>query len=294
MDRTIKCINEDGIEVVFGSEFRPFLLEDCEGIYTVQNNVATSENTMTDGSTYQGSTTKMRNIVLTLRDAPGSDHQANRTLLYNLFKPKSPGTFVYLENKRAESRSIRYYVESIDIESELRARRATISLLCPDPFFMAPSDITVTMAGWEACFEFPHEFPPEGEEFEARVEEKMKTIENASAADNVGITVTISAAGPVVNPSIYHVEQGESITVGTSGKPLEMTLGDQVVITTATNDKHVYLIRKGFRTEINEYLSEESEFIQLEHGTNTIGYSAESGENHITVEVSYRYRYQGV
>ena len=31
MDRTIKCINEDGIEVVFGSEFRPFLLEDCEG-----------------------------------------------------------------------------------------------------------------------------------------------------------------------------------------------------------------------------------------------------------------------
>lgn len=166
------------MEVSFSDTFSPFLLEDCDGIYTVKNTVTTSENTMTDGSTYQGSTTQMRNIVLTLRDHPKADHQENRSLLYNLFKPKSPGTLVYLENDKAESRSIEYYVESIDIDGANRARQATISLLCPDPFFVAPSDITVTMAGWISYFEFAHEFPPEGEEFEARVEEKLKTIDN--------------------------------------------------------------------------------------------------------------------
>ena len=294
MARFIVCKNEDGMEVRFGNKFGPFLLEDCDGIYSVRNKVATSENTMIDGATYQGSVTQMRNIVLTLRDRPQSDHQANRALLYNLFKPKSPGTFVYLESDDAESRSIEYYVESVDIDAKMRARRATVSLLCPDPFFVAPSDITVIMAGWVPCFEFPHEFPPEGEEFCYRVEEKLKTIENTSAADNIGMTIKISAAGEVVNPSIHHVEQGEHITVGKTGRPLELTRGDTVTITTGINNKHVYLTREGVEEEINEYLSEDSEFIQLGRGINTIGYSAESGEAFMTVEISYRYRYLGV
>ena len=294
MKRKIICTNEDGMELVFSSTFSPFLLESCDGIYSVQNNVTSSENTMTDGSTYQGSVTQMRNIVLTLRDRPDADHQANRMILYNLFKPKAAGVFTYLENEAAESRSIDYYVESVDIDSENRARRATVSLLCPTPFFRGPSDLTVTMAGWKAQWEFPHEFQAVGEEFGTRIEEKLKTIDNTSAADNIGITVVITASGPVVNPSIYHVEEGESITVGTSAKKMEMAAGDKIVITTETNNKHAYLIRGGVQKEVNEYLTEDSEFIQLQHGSNTLGYLAESGDDYMTVEVSYRYRYLGV
>lgn len=292
MARQIICTNEDGMSVAFGNTFNPWLLSDCEGVYLVQNNVTMSENTMTDGATYQGSTTMKRNIVLTLRDRPESNHQENRSLLYNLFKPKSLGTLTYIEN--GESRSIEYIVESIDPEGVMRSRMATVSLLCPDPFFVGPSDITVTMAGWDAYWEFPHEFLSGGEEFGARVNEKLKTIDNTSAADNIGIIITITAAGPITNPSIYHVELAESITIGTEGKPLEMVAGDKVRITTGTNNKHVYLIHSGVETEINEYLSEDSEFIQLMHGSNTLGYSAESGEDYMTVAVAYRYRYLGV
>lgn len=281
------------MEVRFSDTFRPWLLEDCDGIYTVKNSVTISENTMTDGGTYQGSITQVRNIVLTLRDHPLANHQENRTLLYNLFKPKSFGTLIYLEHDGAESRSIEYQVETIDTDGVNRARQATVSLLCPDPFFVAPSDTIVTMAGWVSYFEFPHEFPLGGEEFEARVEEKLKTIENTSAADNIGMTIVIKAAGAVTNPAIYHVEQGEQIEVGTRARPLEMVAGDEVTITTGTNNKHVYLTHGGSRREINEYLSEASEFIQLSHGINTIGYSAESGETYMTVEISYRYRYLG-
>lgn len=292
MARKITCTNEDSVRVVFTDQFNPWLLENCEGIYESKNNVSTSENTMTDGNTLQGSTAQMRNIILTLRDRPEADHQANRSLLYSLFKPKSDGTFLYEEN--GISRQITYQVESVEIDSVKRSRRATISLLCPDPFFVDLKDISVQMAGWVSGFEFQHLFLPEGEEFGYRVGERLKTIANESAADHIGITITIEASGPASNPAITHVEQGESIEVGTSGNPLELQTGDKLIITTHTNNKHVYLERSGSREEINEYLSEDSEFLQLMHGANTFGYSADSGENYLTVTISFRYRYLGV
>ena len=290
--RRITCLNEDNISCTFTSGFDPWLLENCEGIYETQNDVRTSENTMTDGSTFQSSQTKMRNIVLTLRDRPESDHQANRKLLYNLFKPKSAGVFTYEEDSTI--RQIEYYVESVTIDSVPRSRRATVSLLCPDPFFTEPEELSVQMAGWVGAFEFEHEFSSAGEEFGYRVSSRLNAIENESAADYIGITVVIEAMGPASSPTITHVEQGESISIGTASNPLSLETGDKVIITTHTNNKHVYLVHSGEQTEINEYLSEDSEFIQLMRGTNTIGYSALSGENYLSVTISYRYRYLGV
>lgn len=292
MARKISCVNENGVQLDFTDAFTPWLLENCEGIYEVRNNVATSENTMTDGSTYQGSSTEMRNIVLTLRDLPEADHAANRRFLYSLFKAKSPGVFTYYEGET--EKRIDYYVESVEIDSVPRSRRATVSLLCPDPFFVDLDDISVQMAGWVANFQWQHEFSAQGEEFGYRTAEYMKTIENESAADHIGLTITIEAFGPAQNPSITHVEQGESIEIGTESQPLNLVSGDKVIITTHTNNKHAYLVRDGVKTDINEYLSEDSEFLQIMSGDNTFGYSAASGDSYLSVTISFRYRYTGV
>lgn len=292
MAREIICKNEDNIRVVFTDEFAPWLLENCEGIYETRNNVFTSANTMTDGSTYQGSVAQMRNIILTLRDRPEADHQANRTLLYALFKPKADGLFIYRES--GVERQITYKVESVEIDTKKRSRKATVSLLCPDPYFVDLQDISVEMSGWVSDFEFQHLFLSEGEEFGHRVSERLKTIQNDNAADNIGLTITITAAGQVINPSVSLVEQGESIEIGTYGNPLTLQAGDKLIITTHINNKHVYLERDGSRQEINEYLSEDSEFLQLMHGQNTFGYSADSGESYMTVAISFKYRYPGV
>lgn len=290
MKRTITCTNDNGMSVTFGSEFAPYLLVNCDGIYETHNKVTTSDNTMIDGATYQGSVTQKRNIVLTLVDK--ANHKQNRYQLYQLFKPKSKGTFTYNEDN--DIKSIDYYVESIDIESTGNARTSTVSLVCPDPFFEAPSDITVTMAGWQSNFEFIHEFFSYGEEIGSRIEERLKTIDNDTGAEGVGLTISIKAMGSISNPSITHVESGEFIKVGTTAHPLNMVSGDEVLITTGTNNKHVYFIRSGTKTEINEYLDEESDFIQLQSGTNTIGYGADSGVVHMTVSLTYRYKYLGV
>jgi len=290
--RKITCTNEDNIQIILTDQFQPWMLAMCDGIYEINNNVSTSENTMTDGNTLQGSTARMRNIVLTLRDHPLGDHQENRSLLYRVFKAKKTGRFDYEE--QGNIKSINYTVESVSISSEERSRIATVSLLCPDPFFTSPQDITVVMAGWVGDFEWQHEFPAAGEEFGHKVTEKLKTIENEEPVDGIGMTITIEAAGPVSNVSLTHVEQGISMEIGTTENPLDLITGDKIIITTHTNNKHVYLEQDGVRTEINGYLSEDSEFIQLMTGSNTLGYEAESGEDYLSVSISYRYRFVGV
>ena len=291
MSKKIVCKNEDNVEIEFSYEDdAEFFLISCDGIYSVSNNVVTSENTMTDGSTYQGSRTKQRNIVITAEF--DSDYQSRRDFLYKIFKPKSPGTFYYTEN--AEQREIEYRVEGIEIDEAGVCRNAVISLICPDPFFKDPADTTVTMAGWEPCFEFVHEFTSELEEFGVRIAELVKTVENDSAADYIGIEVIMEALGAVRNPVLYHMQQDIHIQIGTDDYPFDMEPGDVVRITTGTNEKNVYLIKGGEETKINEYLDEESEFIQLVHGSNTFIYDAASGVDYLNVTIKYRFRYLGV
>jgi hypothetical protein len=279
------CKNEDNVQVVFNYDFAPFFLVSCDGIMSVYNNVATSENTMIDGSTYQGSTTKERYIVITAQMC--DNYKENREMLYRAFKPKSTGAFTYIEDD--EQRTIDYKVESVEIAEVGVVRNIIISLKCPDPFFKALEDSIVEMAAWDNLFEFEHEFIEEGEALADRVAEIIKEIPNESAAANIGITITFVAEGPVTNPAIYHVESGDYVKVN-----IALNAGDSIIITTETNNKNVYLIRDGVKTEINERLDEDSEFMQLSHGMNTLKYDADSGIDYLNVKISYRFRYLGV
>ena len=290
-DRKIVCKNADDVEVTFNyDDENGFFLESVDGVMSVTNKVTTSENTTVDGSTYQGSTTKQRNIVITAHIS--KNHLYYRNLLYKCFKPKTAGRLTYSEED--EVRIIDYRVESVEIDEKGVVRYATISLICPDPFFKGESDTVVMMAGWESRFKFPHCFVAEKEPFGERVAELIKTIDNDSAADYIGIEILIEAIGAVTNPKIYHVEQDIFIGVGTENNPLSLVRGEKIRITTGTNEKAVYLIQGETETEINEYLDENSEFIQLVHGLNTFAYDAATGRDYMNVTITYRLRYLGV
>ena len=291
MAREITCINEDGVAIVLKDRFSPWELQSCEGLYESNSPITTLSDTMSDGSVYQGSKLSQRNIVLTLRDRPTGNHMTNRSLLYTVFKPKAVGTLIYTGDK--VSRVINYYVEKIYIDAVKSSRMATISLICPDPYFYDPVENVVSMGGWDPLFEFSHEFTSEGEEFGSRNQELLKQIVNTNV-DDIGITVVLTASGAVVNPVIYHVEQGIHIAVGTDDKPFTLNAGEKLIITTHENNKHILLASNNVVTEVNEYLSEDSDFIQLQYGVNTFGYSATAGADYLTIEIAYRYQYLGV
>ena len=287
-DRVIKCTNKDGISMRFTErDLTPFILVSAEGIYDATNNMYISENTMIDGAQYQGSTAKYRNIVLTLKD--DGNFPENRNMLNQLFKDNEEGLLEISENGK-NLRVIEYYVESISSTGTFGKRYHTISLICPDPFFYDPNDTSVYMASWISDFEFEFE-EIDGFEFGHQSAEKIQNIVNDYAENNIGMTIRISCSGAVVNPTITRVESDTHITVGSIAKSLETEVGDVIIITTGTGNKHVYLTREGVTTEINEYLTEDSEFIQLMRGNNNIGYSADSGEEYMAVEISYRFKH---
>lgn len=89
-----------------------------------------------------------------------------------------------------------------------------------------------------------------------------------------------------------------------------MSRGQIIVLTTGTDKKKTWLLENISQSEImesgyeklieerginiNEYLSEGSEFVQLQHGKNTITYTADSGTDYMSVSIFYRLLYLGV
>lgn len=294
--RSITCTNKTtNTSITFGEDsFSPFFLATADGLYQSKNNLFISDNTMTDGGTYQGAVAAKRNIVLYVMENPQSPEfvydQNNRDLLYTLFRKGELGTLVYTENN--QSRKIDYYAEGVK-RANKKSRLFSISLICPNPMFKDNRDHSVSMANWIDGFEFIHEFVEEGEEFAYRSNVRLVNIVNDVAANNIGLTITINATGSVTNPSITHVETEKSINIGSASKPFHMARGDVLTITTAVNNKHIKLKGGGVVTEVNEYMTEDSEFIQLMFGDNNIAYSADVGEEYMVVNIKYAYEYEG-
>ena len=293
--REIKCTNiTDNVSAIFNDKFSPFLLQDVEGIYTVDVNVFSTDNSLTDGATINGSLVRPRNIVMTLADR--EKHGQHRNYLYSLFKPKTEGVFEYheIDDDFEEKRMIEYVVEKVESDTMGNTRQIVISLFCADPFFSDLSDTVVYMSSWIGQFEFVHEFLAEKEELGVRQNQKLVTIYNESSLDYIGITITMEAEGNVTNPKMYHFESDSYIQIGSTLNPFNMVMGDKIIISTLTNNKNAYLVRNGLRIVINEYIEEGSEYIQLVHGENSLRYSASDGEDNLLVQFSYRNRHQGV
>lgn len=314
-DIKVICTSDRNVAITFTwDDFTPFHLVDIEGIYGIESNVVTSENTTIDGSTYQGATAKERHIDLTVE--MDSNYPENRTLLYRCFPIKHTGTMEYIES--GKSKVIEYEVESIIPGATTGVvRDYTISLKCTDPYFKDLTDTEIIMASWVSDFFFQAEFPAEGIEFGHREADLVKTIDNDSGADNIGITVIFKADGTVKNPAIYHTESGEFTKVGYEGNDFILSSGQYVVISTHTGKKDIYLIEnvpqaeieenrnkygmidwekvvEKYGQDINEYQDEDGAFIQLQDGTNTLTYSAEEGISYLSVSIYYRISYLGV
>lgn len=291
-NRKIVCINEDGSAYEFtNSKFSPFLILDCEGVYTFSDNVTLSDNVLTDGATYIGSVTKSRNIVIKL--SVKEDTQYTRQLLYTLFKPKLKGVFIYEENDT--KRRIDYVVESVSFSGSATYQIASISLLCPSPFFEDLENTEVVMSGWKSNFKFPFFLTSSGDVFGMKINNKLSLINDELLnVKRLGVTIKMVAEHTIQNPFIYHVETEEYLKIGTDDKPFIMQVNDEVIINTETNKKSVYLKRGDVVKNINEYLSADVSFIQLVNGCNHFRFGSDTNEDFLNVTVSFKRKFLGV
>lgn len=270
----------------------PLYLVDADGLYDMDASVNVTDNTLSDGGIYQSTLIKPRNITLTIRDKSTDDHISIRNAMFAVFRPGASGRLRIsdADGDTSQARVIDYYSENISSDGLNNSRTYSVSLICPDPYFYAETDALVNMATWMGTFEFPHDSPEEGEEFGYRAKERNSQITNISGADNTGFEADIDILGAVRNPAIVKVETGERIKLGSSGNALSLVYGDKVTIITG-NAKHCYLTREGVKTEINQYLTSDSVMFDLDAGSQTIGYEADSGIDNMSVRIIYRMRY---
>ena len=289
--RSITCTNKSGISCTFGEGgFSPFLLAAADGLYSKIMNVNTSSTTGVDGSVYHSSSLKQRNIVLSLKDI--GNYAENRDFLNMLFEEKTFGELLFRDED--EERKIDYIVEKVTSDGSKSYRTHQVSLICPDPYFYDLYATSFTMSSFMPSFSFRHAFTAAKEELGYRQKEKIKVINNDLSVDGTGLTIKISCNGSVKNPSITRVEDHAHIYIGTTAKPLNLVAGDVVTVTTESGNKKVTLTHDGTVSSINQYLSEDSTFLQLSRGANSIGYSADEGVDSMIIGISYRQRYTSV
>lgn len=282
---------DDNLSIILDSECPGILIESIQGIYAFTGEVKTSPYSQTNGDRYKNTRAVKRNIVV--QGKIFDDFWNNRQLMYRVFRLGSLGRFCYQEPNR-ENRYADYYVEKCDIDQTPASGQYQISLICPDPFFYAADPEHVDLASWISDFEFEHDFLAEGEELGHRETSMIKEIQNLNGVDGIGMRITLTASGNVVNPYVYLYETGEEIRIGTDSNEYTLTSSKQVEIETTTGRKNIVQIANNVRTRINEYLDPESSFFQLGAGINTIGYNAKSGAGFLNVHIEYKMRYLGV
>lgn len=245
--------------------------------------VYTTQSSGQDGVSYNGAAAKKRNIVLVF-DVYKADPSGSIDALYLFFQPRSPGVLYYQDGKI--QRKIGYYVEKLSPSGYQMLRTVTLSLICPDPKWYALDDRLTQLAVWRGRLTFPLRIHPP-----FAISKKQNTlIGNVYNGSNVamGLTVRFSAAGEVVNPSLYDVNSHELMQINTT-----MHAGDKIFITTGDGDKRVKLLSGGMETNINNLMAYPPKWLKAYQGDNLFRYNADSGIDSLSVTILSTQAYWG-
>lgn len=246
-----------------------------------------------DGAVLNSARLEKRNLVLYIRI--NGNVEANRHLLYSMFRTKEKVTFYY-SNKTVDV-CIDGYVESVDCPLFTNNEVMQISILCPDPYFKALDSTIVALSDSVGSFSFPFAInkndPVAVSEFVAN---RTATIVNASQA-YLGMIITINVHDDAPDGFVTDIK----ITDQTTG---EYFLLDgayyesdaKIIICTIPGKKSVKSHIDGSVYNELSNVNPASTFLQLPVGESVFSYSAADGaaDQYIDVTFEFTYQYRGV
>lgn len=262
----------------------PFFLGNIEGLGDVDANIQTQKAPGQDGSTYINTFLDERSIpieVVILKD-----FQINRQLLSRVFNPKlGPGTLVY-ENDitRREIKAISEHVPKFPDERPRIVQRATIDLLCNEPYWTTEEQIE-QLVTWEGGLEFPLLLPTE---FAKQSTNNSKLLVNDGDVDT---PIFITFEGPATAPiRITNLTTNEFIEVKHG-----LLAGEKLEINTAFGKKKVLKVNTdGTRSNVFHLINLESTFFKLIPENNRLKYSTGVDYEQAGVTIEWRNRYLGI
>jgi len=279
------------------------IIKSVDGLTPTKATINTNDIATSDGSIYNSARQSQRNIVFKFRlleDAGDGLIETTRQKLYRIFPEKKKVHIrVKTDNRNVTTEG---YVESNEPNIFSKEEEQSVSIICPNAFWTAPST-TYKLNGIEDMFEFPFSNESLTEDLICLgniIYSAGTTFLYEGDVDS-GIIISIHAIGQCINPSVYNIITKEIMTFNTTkigaivgdGKNY-MDSGDSIICSTVDGDPYVTFIRNGVEYNGIATLPKVSDWLKVQNGYNAFGYKAESGAANIQINIQTQILYGGV
>lgn len=279
---TLKIENRFG-DILELTHNKNYVVSDIGGLNPPKARINLSDIAGMNGALFNSAKAETRNIVLTVLPQPPVEQ--NRLALYR-FAQVAQWCKIYYSNASLDVQ-IEGYVEAVEGSLFSKTQTLQISIICPQPYFESLREIYNDISSLISTFEFPFAIESDGIEFSYIEHNVLANVVNVGNV-TTGVLIYITARGDVVNPIIYDDKGGR---IG-----LNMTLksGEQVVIDTKSGERSVKLVSGVTETNIINKLMPDPSWFALLPGDNVFSYSAESGEDLMSIVFRHRTKFGGV
>lgn len=278
-----------------------FAVRSITGLGPPKATINTTEVITNDGSLYNSSRVNQRNIVVSFYYMDVPTIEEVRQLSYKYFPINKEITFIVETDKRSAITT--GYVESNEPDIFSDREGATISIICPDPYFyLYGNDGTnvTTFRGVVPLFEFPFSNESLTEELieVGAIQELTEQNIYYTGDSDVGMDIIMEVNGEVGDITIYKLTTREQLKlvseklIAITGKGLSQ--GDKVIIKTSRGEKGVTLYREGNEYNILNCLEKGAAWLRLTKGDNLLAYTTSKGGEHLNFWIENKVIYEGV
>lgn len=254
------------------------------GLNPASATINTKSVTNLDGQKFNSSKVNVRNIVVTL--LPMDPVDENRIALYEYFKVKQ---FVRLFYKnRLREVYIDGYVETFEDDFFTMSQNIQISIICPEPYFKSIDYGISRFLTVVDLFETPFSIPEEGMAVSEKLNNYSVNVTNRGDV-STGMILYGIFTGMVSGLAIW-----DNLTKERMAIDYQFKAGDELYINTNKGNKSITLLRSGAKSNLINYLKDESIWLVLEPGINSFEYVTEYGQMNVELSIEHADLYQGV
>lgn len=284
---TLTITNKDNRTLTFNGLNADYNITNIQGLSPAKATINTVQAALIDGGIFNSAKLEMRtiNMAFTIEEPV----EANRLEVYQVLRVKEPVTVKYKSPKLDVF--IEAYVESISIGHFDKKQKATVSLLCPSPYFKSAEEIITELSTTRPVFHFPFfNLVNHTDIVFGLLSDEAKAVVANGGGITTGVIFEILAESPCSGIKIY-----DYITQDFIGVDFEMIAGDLITINTMQGQKSITLTRNAVKTNLFNNLMQGSTWLQLAAGGSVYVYTLESGTaDSIEVSIKHNDLYEGV
>lgn len=296
--KTTNHLNESLTLELMRPEQSGFIVLRIDGLGPPKAEISLTERAGVDGSLYNSGRATPRNIVLGLRFYPGQDIETLRQKSYKYFPLNRPIEFeVQAANRTAYATA---YVEANEPDIFNSEEGCVITLVFPDSYLYDAVEALTTFSFIVSMFEFPWSNESTSEPLLEMSTLDMAYTQNIFYEGDVPIGMLIhihatgGASGVVLTKSLtleaLEIDSAKLISI----TGWDITLGDDIWISTVKGNKYAVLIRGVTTYNILSALGISPPWFQLEEGDNVYTYTATSGIANLQFAVYNDIAYEGI